>query len=133
MGKYLDDARALYRQALDELERWRQTNDQAILRDASEKAWGSVTQAANEVLDAYGRNVPRGTGARRSELRVLERQDRRLRSLRLESRFGNAEVILHWDCFYDGTCPPTLVTEMVSEGVKEYLDDVAEVVEDHRR
>lgn len=133
MGKYLDDARVLYREALNELERWRQTQDEAVLRDAAEKGWGAVTQAANEVLDAYGRKIPRGTGARRSELRALEREDRQLRSLRLQDRFGNTEVILHWDCFYDGTCPPDLVVDQVVEGVKEYLDDVAEITERQRR
>jgi hypothetical protein len=133
MGKYLDDAMTLYQQALSELERWQQTNDQVLLRDAAEKAWGAVTQAANEVLDVHGRVIPSGTGDRRSELRALERQDRRLRSLRLESRFGNAELILHRDCFYDGTCPPELVTDTVIESVKEYLDDVAEIVQDGRR
>lgn len=133
MGKYLDDANSLYQQALKELERWQQTQDQAILRDAAEKAWGSVTQAANEVLDAYGRRIPSGTGARRSELHTLARQDRRLRSLRLEDRFNTAENVLHKECFYDGTCPLPLVTDLVIEDVKEYLDDVAEIAARCRR
>jgi hypothetical protein len=133
VGKYLDDARVLYREALNELERWRQTQDEAVLRDAAEKGWGAVTQATNDLLDTYGRKAPRGTGARRSELLALERQDRQLRSLRLQDRFSSAEVVLHLDCFYDGTCPASLVTEIVVERVKEYLDDVTEITERRRR
>ena len=132
MGKYLDDARTLYKQALVELERWRQTQDTVLLRDAAEKAWGAVTQAANEVIDARGRKVPSGTGVRRGELHTLERQDRRLRSLRLEDRFTSAEHVLHTECFYDGTCPVPLVTDMVIESVKEYLDDVEQVTSGRR-
>ena len=132
MGKYLDDARKLYQEALNELERWRQTNDQTILRDAAEKAWGAVTQAANEVVEAYGRRVPSGTNARRDTLNVLERQERQLRGLRLRARFSDAENVLHKECFYDGTCPLPLVTDIVIEDVKEYLDDVAQVTERRR-
>ena len=127
MGRYLDDAKALYQEALNELERWHQTQDQTILRDAAEKAWGAVTQAANEVISSYGHKVPSGTGARRSELHALELQDRRLRTLRLTSRFSAVEGVLHKECVYDGTCPLPLVADMVVQDVKEYLDDVADV------
>jgi hypothetical protein len=129
MGHYLDDARTLYQEALNELVRFQQTQEQVILRDAAEKGWGTVTLAANEVIAAYGRKVPSGTGARRSELRALARQDRRLRALRLEDRFNAAELVLHRDCFYDGTCPLPMVADMVLEDVKEYLDDVAQVTQ----
>ena len=133
MGRYLEDARKLYQQALNELERWQQTRDETLLRDAAEKAWGAVTQAANEVVEAYGRRVPSGTNARRDALNALERQERQLRSLRLRTRFSDAELVLHRDCFYDGTCPLALVTETVVQDVKEYLDDVAQVTESRRR
>ena len=133
MGRYLDDAKTLYNEALHELERWQQTQNPAILRDAAEKAWGAVTQAANELLETYGRRVPSGTGGRKSELHALERHDRQLRTLRLEDRFNSAENILHKECFYDGICPLPLVTEKVTEDVKEYLDDVEQVTQNHRR
>ena len=44
MGRHLDDARTLYDESVRELERWEQTNDQVLLRDAAEKAWGAITQ-----------------------------------------------------------------------------------------
>lgn len=132
MGRYLDDANTLYQEALSELERWKQTQDAVLLRDAAEKAWGAVTQAANEVIYAYGRKVPSGTGARHGELRLLERQNRDLQHLRLFNRFSSVENILHKECFYDGTCPLPLVTDMVVEDVREYLDDVRQVTERRR-
>jgi hypothetical protein len=114
MGKYLDDARTLYAKALNELTRWGETKDQVLLRDAAEKAWGAVTQAANELLKSYGYRVPRGTGARRDQLFALERQERRLRSMRFRARFSDAEKGLHEDCFYDDVCSLPLVTGMVA-------------------
>lgn len=133
MGRYLDDARTLYDQALRELEQWRQTSDPVLLRDAAEKAWGAVTQAANELLDAYGRRVPSGTGARRDQLHALEGQDRRFRQMRFLARFSNVENILHKECFYDGTCPLPLVPDVLIEDVREYLDDVAAMTNGQRR
>ena len=128
MGRYLNDARALYEQARGELRRWEETSDDALLRDAAEKAWGAVCQAANELLEAYGRRVPSGTNARRSQLNALEHEERQLRSLRFRDRFSGAADVLHKECFYDGECPVPLVTDVV-EDVKEYLDDVATVTD----
>ena len=129
MGRYLEDAKILYNEALNELERWQQTQDTVTLCDAAEKAWGAVTQATNEAIEAFDRVVPSGTGARRQELARLERQNRQLRALGLEGQFSSAELVLHRDCFYDGSCPIPYVTEKIVEGVKEYLDDVERVTQ----
>ena len=128
MGRYIEDAWALYGHAVGELEEWRRTGDSVLLRDAAEKAWGAVTLAANELLESQGRVVPEGTNARRDSLRAVEKQNRQLRSLRLRARFSDAKLILHQDCFYDGQCPTDLVVEMVTDDVREYLGDVANVV-----
>ena len=128
MGRYIEDAWALYGHAVGELEEWRRTGDSVLLRDAAEKAWGAVTLAANELLESQGRLVPEGTNARRDSLRAVEKQNRQLRSLRLRARFSDAKLILHQDCFYDGQCPTDLVVEMVTDDVREYLGDVANVV-----
>jgi hypothetical protein len=133
MGRYIEDAKTLYDQALRELERWQQTQDLTILRDAAEKAWGAVTQAANEVIDAYGRVVPSGTGARRQELARLERQHRQIRSLGLQGKFSLVEVVLHRDCFYDGNCPVPYVADTLVQDVKEFLDAVEEIAGEARR
>ena len=133
MGRYLDDARTLYQEALNELDRWQLSQDTALLRDAAEKAWRAVTQAANEVIAAHDRTVPHGARARQSILRELERENRQLRSLRLFDRFGNVEKLLHEECFYDGICALPLTSELVTEEVKEYLDDVEQVTQSRRR
>ena len=128
MGRYIEDAWALYGHAVGELEEWRRTGDSVLLRDAAENAWGAVTLAANELVESQGRVVPEGTNARRDSLRAVEKQNRQLRSLRLRARFSDAKLILHQDCFYDGQCPTELVVEMVTDDVREYLGDVANVV-----
>ena len=123
MGYYLDDAKAMYRHAMLELETWRQSEDEIVLRDASEKVWGAITQATNELLQAYDRPVPSGTGARRSGLNAIERQHRQISRLRMRARFMEVENVLHKECFYDGYCPLPLVTDVI-EDAREYLDDV---------
>lgn len=123
MGKYLDDAKGMYNYARIELQQWQDTSDEILLRDAAEKTWGAVTLATNDLLEAYGRRPPSGTGARRSELHAIERRDRRIRSLRMLDRFAAMEGILHKDCFYDGDCRLPLVPDFI-EQAREYLDDV---------
>ena len=127
MGRYIREAWAQYGRAIGDLEKWRRTGDDVLLRDAAEKAWGAVTLAANEMLESQGRVVPDGTNARRDSLRALERSDRRIRALRFQARFLAAKNILHQDCFYDGQCPTELVVEVVTDDAREYLVDVVGV------
>ena len=123
MGKYLDDARAMYNFARIELQQWQQSNDEILLRDAAEKTWGAVTLATNDLLESRGRRAPAGTGARQSELNSIERRDRHFRAYRMLDRFSAMENILHKDCFYDGDCRLPLVPDII-EDAREYLDDV---------
>ena len=127
MGRYLEDAWALYGHAVGELQDWRRTGDTMLLRDAAEKAWGAVTQGANELLESQGRVAPEGTNARRDAIRAVERANKQLRPLRLSARFGDAKLILHQDCFYDGQCPEELIEEFVTEDVRKYLGDISGV------
>ena len=73
MGRYLDDAKAMYNYARIELQQWEQSSDEILLRDATEKTWGAVTLATNDLLESFGRRVPSGTGARHIELNAIER------------------------------------------------------------
>ena len=123
MGKYLDDAKAMYNYARIELQQWQDSNDEILLRDAAEKTWGAVTLATNDLLESYGRRAPSGTGARQIELHAIERQNRPIRALRMLERFAAMEGILHKDCFYDGECRLPLVPDIIGEA-REYLDDV---------
>ena len=132
MGHYLEDAWALYGHAIGELEDWRRAGDSILLRDAAEKAWGAATQGANDLLESQGRVVPEGTNARRDAIRAVERANRNVRALRLSSRFGDAILILHQDCFHDGQCPEELIEEFVTEDVREYLGDISGVANGER-
>lgn len=123
MGKYLDDAKAMYNYARIELQQWQDSNDEILLRDAAEKTWGAVTLATNDLLESFGRRVPSGTGARKSELNGLERRYRRFRALRILDRFSSMAATLHNDCFYDGDCRLPLVPDVI-EDAREFLDDV---------
>lgn len=123
MGRYLDDAKAMYNYARIELEQWRQSADEILLRDAAEKTWGAVTLATNDLLESYGRRAPLGTGARKNELNAIERRDRRFRQLWMLARFAAMESTLHKDCFYDGDCRLPLVPYVI-EDAREYIDDV---------
>ena len=127
MGKYLDDAKAMYNYARIELQQWRDSNDEILLRDAAEKTWGAVTLATNDLLESHGRRAPSGTGARQIELNTIERRNRRLRSFRMLDRFAAMEAILHKRCFYDGDCRLPLVPDVIEEA-REYLDDVESLV-----
>ena len=128
MGKYLEDAKAMYNYARIELQQWQDSNDEILLRDAAEKTWGAVTLATNDLLESYGRRAPSGTGARQIELNAIERRNRRIRSLRILDRFAAMEAILHKDCFYDGECRLPLVPDVI-EDAREYIDDVESLAE----
>ena len=123
MGRYLDDAKAMYNYARIELEQWQHSADEILLRDAAEKTWGAVTLATNELLESYGRRAPSGTGSRKSELNAIERRDRRFRQLWMLARFAALESTLHKDCFYDGDCRLPLVPYVIDDA-REYIDDV---------
>ena len=123
MGKYLEDAKAMYNYARIELQQWRGSNDEILLRDAAEKTSGTVTLATNDLLESFERRVPSGAGARKSELHAVQRRERRVRSLRMLDRFSAMEATLHNDCFYDGDCRLPLVPDVI-EDAREYLDDV---------
>ena len=130
MGRYLDDAKAMYNYARIELQQWRDTGDEILLRDAAEKTWGAVTLATNDLLESFDRRVPSGTGARKSELNAIERRNRRFRRYRMQDRFAAMEATLHNNCFYDGDCRLPLVPDVI-ENAREYLDDVESLSNGH--
>lgn len=123
MAQYIDDAKALYRHALRELGEWRiSQDDHTLLRDAAEKTWGAVTEAANEVLFAYNLAVPSGTNARRNGLIAIQRRHRQIRPLNMARRFADFLNVLHKNCFYEGNCPLPTATETIA-AAQEFIDD----------
>lgn len=127
MAQYIDDANALYRHVQRELGEWRiSQDDHTLLRDAAEKTWGAVTEAANEVLFAYNRKVPSGTNARRNGLIAIQKRHRQVRPLNMSDRFVRFLNILHKNCFYEGDCPLPTVTETIDEA--QYFINDAETL-----
>lgn len=124
MGIYLNKAKKMHQTAVAELEQWEHAKDVVILQEAAEKAWGAMTQASNELIQAFGKKVPHGTNVRRRTLEALEDEHRQLASLKLSHTFGFAEYVLHNDCFYEGDCTPDEVTRWIRTEAKRYLEDV---------
>ena len=130
MGAYLNKAREFHRQAIAEMEEWNRTRtNDVLIRDAAEKAWGAVTQAANELLTTFdgGREQPVSSRGRQSALMELEKERRQLRSLHLAERYNAAQIVLHAQAFYEGDYRPADIERYITDLVKEYLDDVERV------
>ncbi len=62
----LEEARKFLEEALKEFERGRRRKDTTLIRDASEKAWGAVVQATNNLFERKGLPVPRTHRERRA-------------------------------------------------------------------
>jgi hypothetical protein len=93
-GAIFADARVLYADALEEL-------DRGNLRNAAEKAWGATkraTDAATDLLLARTGRESRTSGQTSRGLRALRRQDPTIESLRL--RYAVRQSFLHGACFY---------------------------------
>ena len=108
------DSRALFADALEELDRGK-------LRNAAEKASGATKRATDALILARTGDEPRTVGQTTRGLRLLSRQDNRVSPLvRL---FESRAHFLHGTCFYDGMCePPEDVGDEVRE-TEDYIRD----------
>jgi len=110
----IQDAWALYADALEELERGK-------LRNGAEKAWGATKRAADALVLARSGEEPRTVGQTTRGLRLLSRQDRRIAPLvRL---FESRAHFLHGTCFYDGMCEPAEEVEADIRETDAYIRD----------
>ncbi len=101
------DARVLYEDALEQLERGK-------LRNAAEKAWGATKRATDALVLARSGSEP-ATAARTTRgLHTLISQDQRVGVL--EGPYHTRADYLHGQCFYDGACePPEEVERLIRE------------------
>jgi len=113
------DAWTLYGDAMEELERGR-------LRNAAEKAWGATKRATDALILARTGDEPRTAGRTLTGLRILSRQDERVRTL-LERHYLAAASFLHGACFYDGMCEPEDVVESDIRETADYIRDAQEL------
>jgi hypothetical protein len=107
MSRYLLAAKKFHQQALAEFES--ADSDDTRIRQAAEKGWGAVVQAANHLLEKRKVKVPRGTQKRLERLVELEDRDSRLRKAAVADRYRAFLHTLHSECFYDGTYSVKLV------------------------
>ena len=105
-----DDARSLYEDALEEL-------DRSKLRNAAEKAWGATKRATDALVLARTGREPRSTGQTTRGLRALRREDPVFDLL--EGRYSARAHALHGLCFYDGNCEPE---DVLSRDIRETAD-----------
>ena len=128
MNGYLDSARKLYEEALDAFKVGRRSEDPKAIREAAEKAWGSIVQATNSLIEKRRLPVPRTPAERRARLADLERLDTRFKEMGFRDRFGAREHYLHEDCYFDGICPVDLLEEDIFGKVRAYIEDAARYV-----
>ena len=96
------DARVLYADALEELERGK-------LRNSAEKAWGATKRASDALILARTGELPEFTSNTSQELvRLANQLDD---GENLVSRYYVQIGRLHGDCFYKGLCDPIEDTE----------------------
>ena len=109
------DAETLFRAALERLER----ND---IRDAAEKAWGAMVQAANGMLVARtGRERPATAAITRSLVDDAAERGHRLENL--AGRFNIGMNALHGQCFYNGICDPRATTERRIRQTSDFIEE----------
>ena len=112
------DARALYADALEELDRGK-------LRNAAEKAWGATKRATDALILARTGTMPATTALTSQGLRGLASQRRDIDVLvgRYYTRIGH----LHGECFYNGMCDPVEDTERRIRETDAYIRDAEEL------
>ena len=104
------DARLLYLDALEEL-------DRGNLQNAAEKAWGATKRATDALVLARTGREPRTTRQTLLGIRQLFREHPEFQKLQLQ--YGYRSQILHGSCFYDGICGPE---DVMAQDVRDTVD-----------
>ena len=110
-----DDAYALYREAIGELER-------GNIRKSAEKAWGATLRATKAlILARIGREFDGARGLTKAFEEIVP-QDKEIEE-KLEGRYFTRESLLHGHCFYDGICEPQEHIERRIRETNLYIED----------
>jgi hypothetical protein len=105
--------------------------DPVRVRDAAEKAWNAVVQAADALVYAFTGSRPMSHYERRVALRDLERRVESVKRLGLRDRYMARYKVLHGETFYEGVVDLEEVkTEL--EKVEEYIRDVERLLKEAR-
>ena len=108
------DARALYADALEELERGK-------LRNSAEKAWGATKRATDALILARTGELPPTTSLPHGDYSSWLGNSQEVEGLvdRYYTRIGH----LHWSCFYNGMCNPAEETQRRICETIDYIRD----------
>ncbi len=119
----LKDSYEFYHESIKELEEGVKERSTIKLRDAAEKAWNAVVQAANALILRHAGFTPRSHHERRSALRDIERKIPELAKLAIYDRYAARSRLLHGEVFYEGVFDPDLL-KMEIEKVLEFIEIV---------
>lgn len=119
----LAEAREMLAQARIDLARARSENLHVLLRDAAEKGYGAVSQAADELCRRLLATTVLSTRQRRDCLRQLESVRPALRNYGIADRFSARTRELHEVSFHAGDCDDTTVEDELQKA-EEFLQVV---------
>ena len=109
-----EDARALYNDALEELDRGKP-------RNAAEKVWGATKRATDALILARTGEEPATTALTARGLHTLVSQYENVECL--VGRYHTAAGFLRDECFYNGKCEPAEDVERRIRETNEYIRD----------
>lgn len=117
----LEGARKALDEAERELQRYLETKERVVLRNACEKGWMATFLATDYLLMAYGFEKPKSGDERRRGLVELEKKVPEAKKLGLRDRFGSRAYHLHSVGFYEGWLEIEEL-KLEIEKVREYLE-----------
>jgi len=112
----------VYHQSRDELDRAIKLRKAILLRDACEKGWLAVVEAANLLFAKRRIQEAVSHSDRREKLWKLEQEDPKVRELGIYDRVNARAFTLHIQGFYDGA--------VQEDALSVELDKVKKLVED---
>ena len=118
VNEVYQDARALYQDALEELDRGK-------VRNAAEKAWGATKRATDALILARTGEEPSTTRGTSRGLHALVLEDPQIESL--VGRYHTRADYLHGQCFYDGMCEPVEDVERRIRETAAYISDAEDL------
>lgn len=126
MSRYVEEAKKLYEEAKKEFEAGKREADFIKIRDACEKAWGSVVLATNELLEKKGVPIAKSSRERREGLDRLEKIDPNVKEKGISDRYSARDNHLHRQGFYEGICEPSLIEPDILK-IERYIKDIEEL------
>ena len=112
------DARALYQDAIEELDRGK-------VRNAAEKAWGATKRATDALILARTGDEPELTSGTTRGLHRLASIDESVENL--VGRYHTRASYLHGQCFYNGICDPVEDVERRIRETADYMRDAEDL------